>query len=143
MNEPKQVLVWRTDLRNTKGQKVRSGKMVAQLAHASLGVILNMMDREETTKMDRSVPVTMFSLCAVGCIRDWLVGRFTKICVTVSSEEELLKVYEEAKIRGIPCVLITDSGLTEFGGKPTNTCVGIGPWTSRDIDEVTGHLMLL
>lgn len=40
-NKPKQVLVWRADLRNAQGNKVRSGKMAAQLAHASMAVLLN------------------------------------------------------------------------------------------------------
>lgn len=31
-NEPKQVLIWRSDVRNTQGQKVRTGKIAAQMA---------------------------------------------------------------------------------------------------------------
>ena len=72
----------------------------------------------------------------------WLNGIFTKICLSVDSEEELLKIYNSIPTE-IPSVLITDSGLTEFNGVPTNTCIGIGPWDSDEIDKITGHLKLL
>jgi len=38
--------------------------------------------------------------------------------------------------------LITDGGLTEFGGVPTRTCLGIGPDYDDRIDPVTGDLEL-
>jgi PTH2 family peptidyl-tRNA hydrolase len=135
--EPKQVIVMRKDL------NMRKGKMVAQGAHASLGVILHMMNTEEHKMFDGYTPMTRYTLDAVGSVRDWLTGKFTKICVGVDSEAELLAVYEKAQEYGIPSVLITDSGLTEFAGKPTNTCCGIGPWSRSSIDEITGHLKLL
>lgn len=40
MSEPKQVIVLRTDLRNAQGHKIRTGKLIAQGAHASLKAIL-------------------------------------------------------------------------------------------------------
>jgi PTH2 family peptidyl-tRNA hydrolase len=39
--------------------------------------------------------------------------------------------------------LIIDSGLTEFGGVPTKTCVAIGPDIDAKIDVLTKHLKLL
>lgn len=135
--EPKQVIVMRKDL------NMRKGKMVAQGSHASLGVILHMMNTEEHTMFDGYTPMTRYTMDAVGNIRDWLIGKFTKVCVYVDSEAELLAVFEHAQKNGIPSVLITDSGLTEFAGKPTNTCCGIGPWRRSEIDEITGHLKLL
>ena len=38
--------------------------------------------------------------------------------------------------------LITDGGLTEFGGVPTRTCLGIGPDYDDRIGPVTGDLEL-
>ena len=67
---------------------------------------------------------------------------FTKICLTVNSEEELLKVYNECKLNAIPTVLITDNGRTEFNDIPTNTCIGIGPFWNCEINKVTSHLKL-
>ena len=43
----------------------------------------------------------------------------------------------------IPHALITDAGLTEFHGVPTNTCLGIGPYIAEEIDKFTGNLPLL
>ena len=37
MSEPKQIIVVRKDLRNIKGEKIRTGKLCSQIAHASLG----------------------------------------------------------------------------------------------------------
>ena len=61
---------------------------------------------------------------------------FTKICLCVEDEKELLKLYNKVKKErpDIPCELITDCGLTEFNGVPTNTCIGIGPFWNEDID---------
>jgi len=73
----------------------------------------------------------------------WLEGSFTKICVSVNSEEELLQIYESASEQNIPCALITDNGQTEFDGVPTNTCCAIGPDDSEKIDKITGGLKLL
>lgn len=136
-HEPKQVIVMRKDL------NMRKGKMIAQGSHASLGVILHMMNQEELTMFDGHTPMTRYTMDATGYVRQWLKQKFTKVCVSVNSEKELLEVYEKAKDEGLPAVLITDSGLTEFGGVPTNTCCGIGPWRRDEINKVTGHLSLL
>lgn len=123
----KQVIVLRKDL------NMRKGKMVAQGAHASMGAILSLAKRDGNTltlEMDERVHA-------------WLTGPFKKICVGVSSEQELLELYERAKADGLVCSLIRDSGLTEFGGVPTYTAVGIGPDFDEVIDKYTGHLPLL
>lgn len=78
-------------------------------------------------------------------LNTWLNGTFTKIVVSVDTEEELLALKEqfEKELPYCPVVLITDCGLTEFHGIPTNTCLGIGPYISEDIDNITGNLPLL
>ena len=68
---------------------------------------------------------------------------FTKITVSVDSEDELIDIYNKAKDAGLTVHLITDSGLTEFHGIPTKTCLAIGPNFSEKIDPITGHLKLL
>jgi PTH2 family peptidyl-tRNA hydrolase len=73
----------------------------------------------------------------------WLTVSFAKICVYVTSEKELLEIYDAALEEGLPRALITDSGKTEFHGVPTNTCIAIGPAEAKKIDVVTGHLPLL
>jgi PTH2 family peptidyl-tRNA hydrolase len=64
------------------------------------------------------------------------------VCLQVDTEEQLMKVYDDAKEAGLTVHLITDSGVTEFSGEPTNTCLAIGPNKSEDIDKITGKLQL-
>lgn len=130
--EPKQVIVVRKDL------GMRKGKIGAQSAHAAMAVILNQMSVNASgTKVTRSL-----ELKKDDPMQMWLEGRFTKICVSVDSEAQLLDVYQQARSAGLPCALITDAGLTEFGGVPTKTCVAIGPAWPEDIDKITGELKL-
>jgi peptidyl-tRNA hydrolase len=65
--------------------------------------------------------------------------------VSVPGEKELLELYEKLQNSDdiIPFALITDAGLTEFSGVPTNTCLGIGPYISEEIDKYTGNLTLI
>lgn len=144
MSEPKQMLIWRNDLRNVDGHKVRSGKMAAQLAHASMAAILNLGGISYgleglggTRSSDFIIPLDHKALY------EWLEGRFTKICVSVDSEQELTSIINQAKDAGLITSLITDAGLTEFGGIPTVTCGAVGPAYPEQVDKLTGHLKLL
>ena len=132
----KQVIVMRKDL------NMRKGKMIAQGAHASLGAILKLMD---ISLADDDTPYEKRTLIfpKQGAVSSWLNGPFKKIAVSVDSEEELLHLFYLAKEANLPTVLITDSGLTEFNGQPTNTCIAIGPGYEDEIDKLTGHLKLL
>ena len=126
MQNPKQVIILRKDL------NMRKGKCVAQGAHASVTVALDM---ERKIMMCDTHPKEK-------AYREWSKDLQTKICVSVSSEQELLDIYEKAKAAGIPCALIKDAGLTEFK-EPTYTAVAIGPDYPVFIDPITKHLPLL
>jgi len=112
--------------------------MIAQGSHASMKVILDLSTVLKTEDnhwlLNAELPET---------VALWIKSSFTKICLYVDSEAELLSLYEDAKRSNIICALITDSGKTEFGGVPTNTCIAIGPHLSDEIDKITGHLKLL
>ena len=118
------------------GKKVtpRKGKFVAQGAHACLKAIL-----DSTHEVNVSGQLSKH-LHLDGALLDWINGRFTKICLSIDTEEELLAVYNKAKEKGLMCSLITDAGLTEFNGTPTITCCAIGPAWSDEIDEITSKL---
>jgi PTH2 family peptidyl-tRNA hydrolase len=132
---PKQVIVMRTDL------KMRKGKIAAQAAHAAMKVFFDMMDRARSgVAVEGGI---LMSLIVTQDMWDWAEGIFTKICAAVDSEQELLDLYEKAKAAGLPCSLIEDRGLTEFGGQLTKTCISIGPAAPKLIDPITGHLRLL
>ena len=130
----KQILIIRKDL------GMRRGKQIAQGSHASLKVLLDMMNPHpnESGQEERTLYIDHGS-----ALDDWINGRFTKICVSVDSLDELTAIYEKAKSAGILCSLITDAGLTEFNGVPTITCAAIGPCWSTEVDPITGHLKLL
>lgn len=113
----KQIIVIRKDLGMT------AGKMVAQGAHASMVAVLDNPDDDR--------------------VKEWLMNSFTKICVRIESEDDLLDIYEKAKGAGLIAALITDNGKTMFHGVPTHTAVAVGPDTDENIDPVTGHLKLL
>lgn len=132
----KQVILMRVDL------NMRKGKMIAQGAHASLGVVLQKMSTDYGSS-SQDITAKTFFYEKGGPFDLWLNGPFTKICLKVSSEEELMSLYNRATEQGIPSCLITDSGKTEFNGVPTKTCCAIGPHWSEEIDKITGHLQLL
>lgn len=133
MSDVKQMIVMRKDL------NMRKGKMAAQASHASLAVILNEM---KVSSNGMKVTRTL-ELKKDNPMQQWLEGAFAKICVSVDSEEQLLEVYQAARDKGLPCVLITDSGRTEFKGVATKTCCCIGPANAEDLQPITGELKLL
>ncbi len=116
----KQVIVMRTDL------NMRKGKMIAQGAHAAI----------ECSEKARLGLFTWLH-------RRWNETGTTKICLSVDSEKELLEIAKQANKEGLPCVVITDEGRTEFDNVPTKTCLAIGPANAEDIDKITGKLKLL
>jgi PTH2 family peptidyl-tRNA hydrolase len=122
----KQVIVIRRDLR------MRRGKEIAQGAHAAMAWL--------SRRMVFSGGSACVELSAAE--RDWLAAGSRKVTVTVSSQEQLLSVYEKARTAGLVAELILDSGRTEFHGVPTPTSVGIGPDYDELIDPVTGDLDL-
>ena len=128
----KQVIVMRTDL------GMRKGKMIAQGAHASIAFLARGLQYgdENNNIVWCEIPLTRNEW-------NWVRGIYTKICVRVDSEEELLAVHKAAEDAGLGSYLITDNGLTEFNGVPTNTCCAIGPDLSEKIDPITKHLRLL
>jgi PTH2 family peptidyl-tRNA hydrolase len=140
----KQVIVMRKDL------NMRKGKMIAQGCHASMKVFF---DRCSRSVIEGFLDISLctspddpqkyrYSFNATEDEKDWISGIFTKICVSVDSEEELLQVYNKALELNLPASLIEDCGLTEFKGVPTKTCCAIGPAKSEEIDKVTGGLKL-
>ena len=126
----KQVIVIRRDLR------MRRGKEIAQGAHASMAWLRQRV-MPHITSAGRADQV-QFSMAE----RSWLELSMRKVTVKVGSEAELLDVYDKALAAGLVVHMITDRGLTEFGGTPTRTCLAVGPDYDDLIDPVTGDLEL-
>ncbi len=111
----KQTIVVRTDL------KMGKGKTSAQVAHASL---------EAYKKTPEDVRA------------EWESEGYKKIVLKVSSEKELIDVFNAAKKAKLPVAFIKDAGHTQLA-PGTSTCVGIGPAEDMKIDKIVGKLKLL
>lgn len=113
--ELKQVIIINKEL------KMSAGKIVSAGAHASVGAY-----RHATKEQ----------------IDKWNEGSKTKkVCLSVDTTEELINLYKEAVMAGLPTHLVNDGGITEV--EPgSNTALGIGPGDDNEIDTITGHLKL-
>jgi PTH2 family peptidyl-tRNA hydrolase len=120
----KQVIIIRKDL------KMRRGKEVAQGSHASMAFLTHRIQQNWGYKLDE----TLFSVAEM----EWIRTNFRKIVLVCNSQEELLAIESAAKDAKIVSELITDSGLTEFGGVPTMTALALGPDKDEKIDAITG-----
>lgn len=142
---PKQVIIIRKDL------NMRKGKMIAQGAHASIAVIFNYMTpsyskpfvgkgmERQSFHFDIDLPNNETG----EKMKEWMTGIFKKIVVGAETLNEMVEAYDKAKQAGIPCSIIEDAGLTEFGGNVTITAVAIGPDSPEKIDPITSKFNLL
>jgi PTH2 family peptidyl-tRNA hydrolase len=101
--------------------KLPRGKLATQVAHAAVGAFV---EANEEAK------------------QAWVNSGMTKIVVKVDNEADLMALYHLALSRNIPARLIKDAGRTVVP-EGTVTCLGIGPASENDIDELTGDLKLL
>jgi peptidyl-tRNA hydrolase, PTH2 family len=111
----KQVIIVRSDL------KLPSGKLAAQVAHASVGAVM---------ESDQKV------------VTQWHGEGMKKIVVKVKNKNQLMKYAQQAQDANLTTCVVKDAGHTivEPG---TVTCCGIGPDLEKDIDAVTGKLQIL
>jgi len=114
----KQVIVFRSDLRLSKG------KAAVQAGHAAVSAAEEARQRKNEWW------------------ENWVAEGQRKIAVKVKNEKEMLVLEERAKDLGLPCALIVDRGLTEIPPN-TVTCLGIGPAPAERVDRLTGTLPLL
>lgn len=118
----KQLIIIRRDL------KMRRGKEIAQGAHASLMFLMRILKDPDTAVSKAQA--------------EWLWGSHTKVTLQVADGLTLLACYQRAHMNNIEAHLVTDKGITEFGGVLTNTAVAIGPERSSVLDPLFGMLRL-
>ncbi len=135
----KQVIVVRNDLKDSNANPVGFGKLAAQIAHASLCNILNLIKRKDI--INNSI-VCSLSYPLDSPEQEWIENSFTKIILSVNSEEELLAIYRKANSLGLNTSLITDEGRTCFNNIPTVTCAAIGPHSREAFLGLTDHLRM-
>lgn len=126
----KQMIVMRDDI------NMGPGKMVAQGAHAAISFLTKEHRQEGSARIFLRQRLTEAETL-------WIVKGFTKVCVVVHSEQELLDIHKAAQTAGLKSNLIVDEGRTVFDGVPTATCCAIGPDFSSKINKITGNLPLL
>ncbi|MHA1149622.1 MAG: peptidyl-tRNA hydrolase Pth2 [Promethearchaeota archaeon] len=118
MEEYKQVIIIRSDL------GMSTGKKCAQSCHASVS------SSDESRISEKQI------------WKLWKQMGQKKVILKVQSLEELEMIYKKVKDQKIPCFLIKDAGLTQLP-PGTITALGIGPYYSKKLDEITGGLKLL
>lgn len=130
----KMVIVMRRDLH------MRKGKIAAQACHGAVSVVLKTLDRDGIPwHIDKDGDV-----CVDGgsSLQEWFDTSYTKVCLYVDSEDELLNLKTKADDAGILTTLVRDNGTTEFHGVKTYTCLVFEPLDARVIDPITGNLPL-
>lgn len=142
VDKPKQICVIRQLYPNPDNpgmlKKLRTGKYVTQAGHAYQ--LAEWEARRIAAEVLRNVAVAYDSRAAAW--QEWHTSSIAKVCVYVKTEEELLSLWAKVQASGLPCALIQDAGLTEFGGEKTYTAIGIGPAYDSELKPLTGHLPL-
>ncbi|MHA1466727.1 MAG: peptidyl-tRNA hydrolase Pth2 [Promethearchaeota archaeon] len=118
MDEYKQVILIRTDL------KMSTGKKCAQACHASVS----------------SSDLVRVQNKAVW--KNWKNSGQKKVVLKIKTMEDMTDIYNKVIKEKIFCFLVRDAGLTQLA-PGTTTALGIGPISSKDINKITGDLPLL
>ena len=103
--------------------KMGKGKIAAQCGHASVGCF------------KRSIRV------CPNAVRAWEHTGCAKIAIKCPTEEEMRRVLDKARAKGLPAYLVEDAGRTQIAAG-SRTVLGIlGP--TYVFDDLTAHLKLL
>lgn len=89
------------------------GKMAAQVAHASVRLIMSAIERSDPL---------------LDSYFDETKGNEAKIVLSIPNEQDIVDLGQECIKLGYPYEIIVDAGYTVFDGL-TTTCIGIGPIT--------------
>ena len=136
MERIKQVILIRKDL------NMRRGKEIAQGSHASMQFMVEPITEQLGQSSEETLNANNYNASLDLSLREvtWLTKGMAKVCLRVNSEEQLLSLHAKALAAGLKSFVITDSGRTEFNGKPTITACAIGPDYVSAIDAITGEL---
>ena len=118
MDEYKQVILIRTDL------KMGTGKKCAQSCHASIS----------SSDLVRTKNKSVW--------KNWKNTGQKKVVLRVSGMEDLRDIVIQLEKNNLMYFLVKDAGLTQLT-PGTTTALGIGPTLSKTIDKITGDLKLL
>jgi len=137
-----QYIVIRKDLVEQMGY----GKTAAQVAHASLGAVVEKGFDEVEGFYGRQTYETT-RLCRDPAIKGWFNGSFAKLVVYVKTKQKLLNLCEKLDKDGIRIKLIYDACNTilepEENNGTTLTCTGIIPLHRDNVPKYLKKLRLL
>jgi PTH2 family peptidyl-tRNA hydrolase len=125
------------------------GKLCSQVAHASLGVMLErkqfyvFSNPKDISLNSPDMKIRNVTLIDTKESRSWFEGRFVKLVVYVKSEQKLLNLSKKLDDLGITNKLIYDAGRTIFNGETTLTCMGIEPIYRDNVPKCLKVLRLL
>lgn len=117
--ELKMVLVVNDEL------KMGKGKIGAQCAHASVGLVEKLHESGEVVRLQQ-----------------WEELGAAKVCLRASDTQELRALAAGAREAGLPIYLVQDAGRTQVA-PGSRTVLAIGPAAKSQIDKITGQLRLL
>lgn len=142
----KMVIVYRRDL------QMRKGKIAAQCAHAAVYAVVSRgfftdrgvslrargLTRNEDSHVtdEGELSYLMRLTPSVAAMIDGSSNK--KIVLSVEGLPELEAIVQAAEERCVPCHVVNDVGQTEFRGVTTTTCLALGPYDAKLIDEITG-----
>ena len=136
----KQIIVARKDL------GMSAGKLAAQVSHASMAFLTNMIRENSTLIYDDVYNSNLY--IEKGLYEDWINGIFTKVVLQAKNRNQLMKVVEMAEElgwkEGVDYFLIKDCCKTELepeevdenGVGRTLTCIGFAPKPAEEIDKI-------
>jgi PTH2 family peptidyl-tRNA hydrolase len=110
----KQAIVARTDI------GMGTGKLAAQVAHASLSAYEDADDRTR---------------------KQWKGSGQKKVVLKGDSETQLFELADAAEREGLPHAIVRDAGHTQLD-PGTVTALAVGPGPEDAVDRVTGDLSL-
>ena len=145
-----QYIVVRKDLVPVMGV----GKTAAQVAHASLGAVIERDVRTITEyipgplyPISTPVKVDKVQLIENKDTLNWLRGKFTKLVVYIKTKQKLLNLAKKLDNEAIRYKLIYDSCLTKLEPEEedgtTLTCMGIIPISVDNVPNYLKKLRLL
>jgi PTH2 family peptidyl-tRNA hydrolase len=123
---------------------MRRGKEIAQGSHGSQAWLLDKLNGNHVFVTGQS-PSDDYQHYAVSLTYDevwWIYNGTKKVTLQISSEDELISLYNKAKEVGLTAHLVMDEGLTEFAGVKTLTALAIGPNKEELINKITEKLEL-
>ena len=144
----KQIIIVRKDLNMSKG------KMAAQVAHASMAFLTNVIKNcSNISRFDPSYYDCGFYI-PKNLYEDWICGSFTKVILEAKNKHQLEKVYKIANElglkEGIDYFPIKDNCYTELkpeevdenGVGRTLTCIGFIPLDDEIADKISKKYQL-